>query len=459
LFLSISAAVLFTAADGLTAQLPSATAVKLDKMAAQALTDSGTPSVSIAIVQGGKIVYEKAYGKAQLDPATDARTEMRYHIGSVSKQFLAGAVLLLVQDGKLSLDERVSRYLPNLTRAGEITIRQLLSHTSGYQDYYPQDYLAPFMEKPATADSILDQWARKPLDFEPGTRWQYSNTNYVVAGRIVEQVTGGPFFAFLAKRILQPLGISSAIDVSEQTLGPSDAAGYTRFALGPPRPVRAEGRGWLYAAGELAMTAHDLALWDISLMEHKLLTPASLELMTTPARLRNGTPTNYALGVGVSDAGGHPKLAHGGAVSGFVSLNTVWPDQGAAVVVLANLDGSGAPESITGEIAPLLLTAEEDPEADRVLRQARQIFEGLLEGRIERSLLTSNADAYFTRQVLADASASLKALGPLESLQQTSVTLRGGMTYRYFDLKFKLRSLRLRTLTVPGGKLEQYLIQ
>ncbi len=453
LSLILSAAALFAA------QLPPPTAAKIDAIAVQALADSGKPSVSIAIVQGGKVAYEKAYGKARLDPATDAKAGMRYHIGSVSKQFLAGAVLLLVQDGKLSLDDRVSRYLPSLTRAGEITIRQLLSHTSGYQDYYPQDYLAPFMEKPVTADSILEQWARKPLDFEPGTCWQYSNTNYVVAGRIVERVTGGPFFAFLAKRILQPLGISSAIDVAERTLGPSDAAGYTRFALGPQRPVGAEGRGWLYAAGELAMTAHDLALWDISLMEHKLLTPASLEAMTTPARLRNGTPTNYALGVEVWDAGGHPKLVHGGAVSGFVSLNTVWPDQGAAVVVLANADGSGAPESITDQIAPLLLTAAEDPQADGVLRQARQIFDGLLEGKIDRSLLTSNADAYFTRQVLADASASLKALGKLESLKPISVTLRGGMTYRHFELKFKDRSLRLRTLTVPGGKLEQYLIQ
>ena len=459
LFAILSAAVLFTAAGGLAAELPSATAVKVDGIATKALTNSGAPSVSMAIVQGGKIAYEKAYGKARLDPATDAKPGMRYSIGSVSKQLLAGAILLLVQDGRLSLDEHVSRYLPDLTRAGEITIRQLLSHTSGYQDYYPQDYVAPFMEKPVTAESILDQWARKPLDFDPGTRWQYSNTNFVVAGRIIERVTGGPFFAFLAKRILQPLGMTSAIDLAEQTLGPSDAAGYTRFALGPPRPARAEGRGWLYAAGELAMTAHDLALWDISLMEHKLLTPPSFEVMTTPVRLRNGTPTNYALGVEVSNANGHPRLAHGGAVSGFVSLNTVWPEQGTAVVVFANEDGSSAPRAITGQIAPLLLTEAEDPQAERALQQARHIFDGLLEGKIDRSLLTSNADAYFTRQVLDDASASLKALGPLESLKQTSVELRGGMTYRHFEIRCKDKSLHLSTLTVPGGKLEQYLIQ
>src|ERR1017187_7964282 len=324
---------LFAAASAFAAQLPSAVTARIDEIAAKALVESGAPSVSIAIVQGGKIAFEKAYGKARLDPPVDARAEMRYSIGSVSKQLLAGSVLLLVQDGKLSLDDRVSRYLPNLTRASEVTIRQLLTHTSGYQDYYPQDYVAPFMEKPVTAGQILDQWARKPLDFDPGTRWQYSNTNYAIAGRIVERVTGGPLVEYLSKRILQPLGMTSAIDLAEQSMGPHDAAGYTRFALGPPRPAPPEGRGWLFAAGELGMPAHDLALWDISLMEHKLLTPASLELMTTPVRLRNGTPTNYALGVEASDADGHPKLQHGGAVSGFVSLNTVWPDDGTAVEI------------------------------------------------------------------------------------------------------------------------------
>ena len=432
---------------------------KIDEIAAKALRESGAPSVSIAVVQSGRIALERAYGKARLEPLDDARPDMRYSIGSVSKQLLAGCVLLLVQDGKLSLNDAVAKYFPDLTRADEVTIRELLTHTSGYQDYYPQDYVAPFMLKPVTANQIMDEWARKPLDFDPGTRWQYSNTNYVIAGRIVEKVTGGPFFEFLSKRILQPLGMTTAINLAEHTMGPQDVAGYTRFALGPLRPATPEGRGWLFAAGELAMTAHDLALWDISLMEHKLLTPASIEAMTTPARLRNGTPTDYALGVGVSNADGHPKWQHGGAVSGFVSLNTVWPDQRAAVVVFANEDGSTATGAIARGLAPLLVAEAEDPDAARALEQARRIFDGLLEGRIDRSLLTPDGNAFFTEQVLGDAAASLKARGPLVSLKQTSVELRGGMTYRHFEVKFKEKSLHLSTLTMPGGKLEQYLIQ
>jgi D-alanyl-D-alanine carboxypeptidase len=452
-------AAVLAAARHLAAELAPGVAAKIDAAVEKVLAGSGAPSASIAVVKGGKLAYVKAYGTARLEPATPARAEMRYGIGSVSKQFLAGAILLLVEDGKLSLDDKVARYLPNLTRANEITIRQLLSHTSGYQDYYPLDYVAPFMRKPVTATDILDRWARKPLDFDPGTRWQYSNTNYVAAGRIIEQVTGSPLMTFLQARILRPLGMQTAIDLVQTPLRPSDPAGYTRFALGPLRPVAPEGPGWLFAAGELAMTAHDLALWDLGLIERKTLKPATLDTMMTPVRLQNGTPTNYALGVGVTNAGGHPKLQHGGAVSGFVSLNTVWPDEGAAVVVLMNVDGSSAPGVITDQIAPLLLAEVEDPQAARELEQARRIFAGLQEGKIDRSLLTSDADAYFTPQVLQDASASLKPLGNPESFRQTSVQLRGGMTYRHFEIGFKSKSLRLSTFTAADGKLAQYLIQ
>jgi CubicO group peptidase (beta-lactamase class C family) len=411
------------------------------------------------VVKDGKLAYVKAYGTARLEPATPARAEMRYCIGSVSKQFLAGAILLLVEDGKLSLDDKVARYLPNLTRASEITIRQLLSHTSGYQDYYPLDYVAPFMRKPVTANDILERWARKPLDFDPGTRWQYSNTNYVAAGRIIEQVTDKPLMTFLQARIFGPLGMETAMDLTQFSLRPSDPAGYTRFALGPLRPVAPEGRGWLFAAGELAMTARDLARWDVSLMEHQLLTPGSLDTMMNPVRLKNGAPTGYALGVGVSDADGHPMLRHGGAVSGFVSLNTVWPDERAAVVVFANMDGSSAPGSVANQIAPLLLAEAEDPQATQQLEQARRILSGLQEGKIDRALLNPDADAYFTSQVLQDAAASLKPLGAPESFRQTSVELRGGMQYRHFQIQFKGKSLHLSTFTTVNGKLAQYLIQ
>ena len=176
-------ALVVSASGSLAGQLPPETKNRIDDIATKALADTGAPSASIAIVKDGQIAAVRAYGQARLDPPTSATPEMRYSIGSVSKQFLAGAILLLVQDGKLSLDDHVSRFLPSLTRSNEITIRQLLSHTSGYEDYYPLDYVAPFMQQPVTPQGILERFAGKPLNFEPGTQWQYSNTNYAVAGQ------------------------------------------------------------------------------------------------------------------------------------------------------------------------------------------------------------------------------------------------------------------------------------
>ena len=133
-----------------------------------------------------------------------ATADMRYSIGSVSKQFTAAAILMLQEEGKLSLDDAVGKYVPGLTRGDEVTIREILSHTSGYQDYWPEDYVMTPMLKATTAQQILDGWGKKALDFEPGTQWQYSNTNYVIAGAIVEKVSGEQVFDFITERIFKP---------------------------------------------------------------------------------------------------------------------------------------------------------------------------------------------------------------------------------------------------------------
>src|SRR5689334_25388973 len=131
---------------------------KIDDTAHQVLTATGVPSASIAVVQNGQLVYTQAYGDARVEPKLAAGTDMRYGVGSISKQFTAAAILLLQEQGKLKLDDPVGKYIPDLTRANEVTIRQLLSHTSGYQDYWPQDYLMPFIMKPTTPEKIMDQW-------------------------------------------------------------------------------------------------------------------------------------------------------------------------------------------------------------------------------------------------------------------------------------------------------------
>ncbi len=442
----------------LHAQLSDESAAAVDKVVAKALAESGTPAVSVAIVKDGKVVMAKAYGDARLDPKTPASAGMRFSIGSVSKQFLAGAILLAAEDGKLSLNDRLGKYLPGLTRSNDITIRQLLSHTAGYQDYYPQDYAPPFMREPVTAEGILDRWASKPLDFEPGTAWQYSNTGFVAAGRALEKATGVPAFEFLRTRIFSRLGMESVLDLDHQPLTKSDAAGYIRYAIGPLHPVVPEASGWLFAAGELAMTARDLALWDAGLINGSLLSSRSFDEMMTPVRLKNGAPTSYALGIGVSDANGHPRLSHGGAVSGFTSQNTIWPDLKLAVVVLSNKDGSTAPGRITQGLEGLLVAPAQDPDAAKLLAQAKAIFTGLQEGRLNRTLFTANGNAYFTAEVLSDYSASLRPLGMPGTFDLLRAGLRGGFTERSYRIVFPEKTLRLVVRAASDGKLEQYQI-
>ena len=439
------------------ASLPPDMQAGIDSAVRAVLNRTGTPSASIAVVRDGRVAYVQAYGSARLTPETPAAVGMRYSIGSVSKQFTSSAVLLLAEDGRLSLDDKVGKWLPELTRANEVSLRQILSMTSGYQDYWPQDYVMPGMLKPTTAREILAQWAQKPLDFEPGTKWQYSNTNYVIAGLIVEKVSGMPLLDFLRRRIFVPLAMQSVADIDAAALGGSDPAGYMRFALGPPRLAPKEAPGWLFAAGELAMTAADLARWDISMLDQAVLKPASYRAMQTDMQLRNGLGTGYGLGVSVGMAGGHRLIAHGGEVSGFTARNAVYPDDRAAVVVFTNLDATGASGQIAGRIATLLFSAT-DPDTRKATEQAREIFAGLQQGRVDRGLFSPNANAYFSPQALADFAASLGPLGAAQEFVQVNQGLRGGMVSRSFRIRAGQRTLSLTTFTLPDGKLEQFQI-
>lgn len=428
---------------------------KIDKLANEALAKSGVPSASVAVVTNGRIAYVQAYGAARLDPKTSAAPEMRYSIGSISKQFTAAAILLLQEQGKLSLDDKVARFVPELTRANEVTIRQLLSHTSGYQDYWPQDYVMPFMLLPVTSQKILDLWARKPLDFDPGTKWQYSNTNYVIAGVIVEKAARMPLLQFMREKVFTPLDMKSVMNIDQDKLEDTDPTGYMRYALGPLRPAPKEGKGWLFAAGELAMPARDLAKWDISIIDRKLMKPSSYKQLETDVLLKSGLATRYGLGVGISMQAGHRALSHGGEVSGFTSENIVFPDERVAVVVLTNQDAAGAASDIAHGITPLLFATSDAATAAKQ-EQARKIFEGLQRGTIDRSLFTEDANFYFSEQAVKDFAASLAPLGEPQEFNQVQQALRGGMTLRVYRVKFAERVLRAWTYEMPDGKLEQY---
>ena len=443
------------AADNSAPGLSVETQKKIDSAAAEVLEKTGAPSASIAIVRDGRTVYLQAYGNARLEPKLPAEPGMRYAIGSVSKQFTAAAILLLQQDGKLSLDDKVAKYFPDLTGARDITIRQLLSHTSGYQDYWPQDYLFPLMVDPVTPEGIMDRWAKKPLDYQPGTKWQYSNTGYVIAGRIVEKVSGKPLFEFLQQRIFTPLQMTTARDFDREPLSAGSATGYTSFALGPPRAAVMSGPGWLFGAGELAMTAEDLARWNVSIIDRSLLSESSYRALETDTLLKSGVGTRYGLGVDVELESQRRKLAHGGEVSGFTADNVIYPDDRTAIVVLVNQDASRATSQISDKLAGLVFEQAQATD-DAKTAQARAIFDGLQQGRLDRSLFTDDANFYFSDVAIADFKASLGPLGAPTEFKQKRHWLRGGMTGRSYEAKFADRTLRVWTYEMPDGKLEQY---
>jgi CubicO group peptidase (beta-lactamase class C family) len=448
IFSTTLVATLLTAADFPTAQL--------DQKISATLAAYGAPSVSVAIVKDGSLAYAKAFGDDNLAAHHRATTATRYAVGSISKQFTVAAILLAQEQGKLSLDDKVGKYLPDLTRANEVTIRELLSHTSGYQDYAPQDYMIEEWARPTTPQAIMDHWAKKPLDFDPGTRWQYSNTNYTIAGTILEKATGQDLMSFLKQHILTPLGMASAGDCDSKSA--QDATAYTRFALGPPRPVAREGAGWYFAAGELCMTPSDLAKWDIAFLQKRILSEASYKEFTKEVKLTDGKSTHYALGLSVGEIQGLPAFTHGGEVSGFLASNAVFPTKNTGIIVLSNQDGVNMVPTVMREMAATLFSPG-NAEATAQDAKVRHILEELTEGKIDRSVFTQNANDYFTAGALKDIRTSLVPLGPLKVLTRTADQLRGGMTHLTYRARFEHDTVALNIYLMPDGKFEQFMIE
>ena len=259
---------------------------------------------------------------------------------------------------------------------------------------------------------------------------------------------------FLGEHIFHPLGMRSVWNSDEVKLTSPDATPYIRNALGPLRLAPKEGRGWMFAAGELAMTAHDLAVWDESLLAQTVLKPESYRQMFTEIKLKDGKGTKYGLGVEVRKRDGHRSIEHSGEVTGFVSDNEVLVDDGVAVAVLTNHMSGGA-----GEIASLIASTVAGTGAQSAEEKlALGIYRDLQNGHIDRSLLAPNLNDYFSEETVADFRDSLGPLGEPLTFKQEDEELRGGMTFRTFKIVYPGRRLSLTTYTYPDGKLEQYLV-
>lgn len=466
--LTLVFAAIFATTLAAHAQLPADITAKIDAAADRILKETGVPSASVAIVKDGRVVYAHAYGLAHIGPDVAAQTDMAYPIGSISKQFTASAMLVLQQQHKLSIDDSVARFFPTLTRANDITLRNLLTMTSGYEDYAPQDYIIPAWLKPVDPKAIIMEWATKPLDFEPGTQYQYSNTNFVLAALIVEKVSGQPFARFLRENVLAPAGLQGVVNTyaERQKL---KVTGYVSYAMQPVHEQPLEGTNWYFGDGDLAMPASTLAAWDVVIMNRSLLTPESYQQFETAMRLKDGKDSGYGLGIDVHqrtfpDGSVHRELEHGGEVGGFVAENVLYPEDRTAIVVLTNEVASSAASSIANAIKPLLYTPASfsvnlGKPADTFAQELKKIMTGFQSRQIDRSLFTDDCNSYFSADALADFQKTLAPLGTVTDAKLVRSNERGGMTYGAYLVSFSGgSSVVLSTYRMKDGKIEQLLV-
>jgi CubicO group peptidase (beta-lactamase class C family) len=311
------------------------------------------PGLALLVVKSGKIVRAEGFGLANVELDVPVKPETVFQSGSVGKQFTATAVMMLVEEGKIALDDPLTKYFADAPPAWkDVTVRELLSHTAGFGDY-PKDF---DMRKDWTEDEELKLIESIPLAYPPGTKWEYSNFGYVTLGVLIHRVTGEFYGDFLQQRIFQPLGMQSTRIISEANIVPNRAAGY--------RLVKGElkNQEWVSpvvnttADGSLYFNILDLAKWDAALYTEKLLKRSSLDLMWTPVKLKSGQPNkgNYGFGWVIVQRNGHRCITHDGSWQGFETAIARYVDDQLTVVALTNLAGAD-PEKITKHVAEMYL--------------------------------------------------------------------------------------------------------
>jgi len=300
---------------------------------------------TVLIAKGDKVVFDKGYGFANLEWQIPNMPVTKFRLGSVTKQFTAASILLLEQRGKLNTDDLVKKYMPDAPAAWDkVTIFHLLTHTSGIPSFTGFKEYPDMEKKPATPEEIVKLFKDKPLEFEPGSKFNYSNSGYFLLGYLIDKISGETYPQFVKENIFTPLGMmDSGYDVNAQVLM-HRAAGYTPTAKG-----EIENTGYIdmtipYSAGALYSTTHDLLKWERGLYSGKVLQAGSLKKMTTPFK------SNYGFGLFISTADGHKKIDHGGGIEGFNTELAYYPDDQMAVIVLANLNGT-APGDIANKAA------------------------------------------------------------------------------------------------------------
>jgi CubicO group peptidase (beta-lactamase class C family) len=327
----------------LLAAAPSGLADQVDDYLRAEMDKRHIPGLAMTVVRGDKQIRTSALGLANIELQVPVTLQTRFEIGSLTKQFTAAAILLLAQESKLSVEDRINRRLAGTPADwSNITIRHLLTHTSGIRSYTG---LRGFeLTRQLTQEQFIAAIGAYPLEFSPGDAWKYSNSGYNLLGYIIENVSETNYWAFMAQRIFRPLGMEATSDRRPNQVMPNRAAGYER--TNQTFVNRDYDLTDVFSAGALVSTVGDLARWDAALNREKLLSAASKELMWTAARLNDGQATTYGMGWSVEAFNGHRNIGHNGSTSGFSASNQRFPDDDLAVIVLTNTD-----EKVAGALA------------------------------------------------------------------------------------------------------------
>jgi CubicO group peptidase (beta-lactamase class C family) len=325
----------------------------VDEAVASAMGKLQIPGLALKITQPGKETKTAAYGFANLELGVPVTPETVFEIGSVTKQFTAACIMLLVEQGKISLDDPINRYLQNTPASWNgITIRHLLTHTSGIKNYTALDGFE--LSRHLTQAQFIAQLGAVPTVFPPGEKFSYSNSGYNLLGYIVENVSGNKYWEFLSEKILGPLAMTATTNREPSRIMKLRAAGYD---LDPTNGLVNRDVNYtdLFSAGEIVSTVGDLMKWDAALDSEKILKNSSKEQMWTSAKLNNGKPTGYGFGWFLETLNGHKLIGHPGSTSGFAAANLRFPDDGLAVVVLCNSGGDGVANLVAKAVAGIYL--------------------------------------------------------------------------------------------------------
>lgn len=335
----------------------------VDRAGAASIAEHLEPGFSISVMKNGAFVYSKGFGLANLETQTPMTSHHVLRVGSVTKQFTAAALMQLSEAGKVSVDDKLSLYIPEFPRANEVTLRQMLTHTSGIGNYtdrvHPQDFLrdARFdYASPELLKAMIAQ-TQPTFVFEPGTSWAYCNTAYVLLGLIIEKLTGEPYNAVFKQRLFDPAGLTRTAVDDLAPVVPDRASGYTHHAGSSADFDNADYISMTYpgAAGSMRSTTEDLCRWHLALFGGKIVKPASLAEMVKPALLKTGqlptapggkSPLKYGFGLSPSEFEGKTRISHDGGIFGFTSILQSFPDQKVTVAAIMNFDGGGRPSSM-----------------------------------------------------------------------------------------------------------------